>query len=164
MVSWTVLAPFATLQVTGFFAAMLGARTSAPVSTTAIVIVLAACCTHAGTRSACTAVHCHSGTASPAVNGIGASAWTRGTTRWAKRIPGRERSARSARAFGTRTSAVRSAEMRETTRRPCSAAGVRYPTETTRSAVAIGTTHNAATVTATQLTPFPNCPTSLGST
>jgi len=65
-----VLTPFAMFHVTGLFAAMLGASTSAPVSTTAIVILRAACCTHDGTRSACTAVHCHSGTESPAANGI----------------------------------------------------------------------------------------------
>ena len=57
---------------------------------------------------------------------------------------------------------MRSALTRERTFSPCSAEGVRYPTETVRSANAVGTTDNAATAAAKQLTPFlrktPNLP------
>jgi hypothetical protein len=59
-VSRTSAVPVRGLNVVGFFAAMSGALTSAPVSTTAIVTELAARCTQSGTRSSRAARNCHS--------------------------------------------------------------------------------------------------------
>src|SRR5438445_4522208 len=88
--SCTVDVPDATFHVIGFFAAIVGASTSAPVSTTAIDTFVAASCTHDGTRSAWVAVHCHSGIAAPpVVNGPDTLPLSvRATVRCTKRLPG----------------------------------------------------------------------------
>ena len=89
-VSRTSAVPVRGLYVVGFFAAMSGALTSAPVSTTAIVTELAARSTQSGTRSSCVAVNCHSHGAPFGVAAWrpGSAAFVRSATRSTKRIPG----------------------------------------------------------------------------
>ena len=98
-------------------------------STTAIVTAAAPSSTATGTWSRCVAAVCHS--AAALGKGTAASARVRGTSARTKRMPGR---ARNERASVTSTVATWSAGMREMTCSPCSAEGVRYPTDIALSA------------------------------